>query len=115
VDRLEEMFKKNCELRVEIFMRKGARPLDSDWVLRNIVAMIEEIGELASELKYHWWRQNELPENNKMREELIDVLHFWFNIAEALGMTADDIYDVYMKKNAVNFDRIRTGRKTHVY
>jgi hypothetical protein len=44
----------------------------------------------------------------EMRMEAIDALHFLFNIFLWLGMDAKSIHDLYMEKNAVNYDRIKS-------
>tara|TARA_B100000900_G_scaffold247599_1_gene210648 strand:- start:2482 stop:2946 length:465 start_codon:yes stop_codon:yes gene_type:complete len=41
--------------------------------------------------------------------EWIDGLHFYMNFAIALGMTSKDIVNLYMAKNAENFDRQERG------
>lgn len=37
--------------------------------------------------------------------EFADVLHFIFTIAIGLGIDADDMYNLYVNKNAVNYKR----------
>ena len=34
-----------------------------------------------------------------------------FQLAQVLGMSADDVYAAYVKKNAVNFQRQESGYK----
>ncbi len=41
--------------------------------------------------------------------EWIDGLHFYMNFAIAIGMTSDDIVNLYMAKNAENHDRQDRG------
>jgi len=42
-------------------------------------------------------------------EELVDSLHFFFEIVIASGVTLDELYDSYMKKGEINFSRIENG------
>jgi hypothetical protein len=42
-------------------------------------------------------------------EELIDSLHFFFEIVIASGITLDEMYDAYMRKGVKNFNRIENG------
>jgi hypothetical protein len=42
-------------------------------------------------------------------EELVDSLHFFFEIVIASGVTLDELYDFYMKKGEINFSRIENG------
>jgi len=113
LDWLEDIFQKNVELRKEIFARKGLDlPLESEtWILWNVVALMEELGEFANEVRYHWWRKEKERNYPALREELIDMLHFWLNLAEAIGLDASSIHKLYKMKNKVNFERIRTESK----
>lgn len=42
-------------------------------------------------------------------EELVDSLHFFFEIVIASGVSLDELYDAYMKKGEINFQRIENG------
>ena len=42
-------------------------------------------------------------------EELVDALHYFFEIAIASGVAMDELYDAYMKKGQVNVSRIEGG------
>ena len=43
------------------------------------------------------------------RVEVVDLFHFLVSLAQALGMTAEDVYDAYVKKNKVNHERQESG------
>lgn len=42
-------------------------------------------------------------------EELVDSLHFFFEIAIASGISVTELYAAYMKKGDVNTNRIKNG------
>lgn len=42
-------------------------------------------------------------------EELVDSLHFFFEIAIASGVTLEELHSAYMKKGEINFSRIENG------
>lgn len=42
-------------------------------------------------------------------EELVDALHYFFEIAILSGVSLDELYDAYIKKGQVNVDRIESG------
>ena len=46
------------------------------------------------------------------RVEVVDIMHFLVSIAQVLGMSADDIFDAYCKKNAINHERQDSGYVT---
>ena len=43
------------------------------------------------------------------RVEVIDLFHFLISLAQTLGMSADDVFEAYVKKNAVNHQRQDSG------
>ena len=42
-------------------------------------------------------------------EELVDALHYFFEIVIASGVSSDELYDAYMKKGDINTKRIENG------
>jgi hypothetical protein len=54
---------------------------------------------------------SELSEEDKLEVymELIDAVHFFANKINALGLTADDVCELYLIKNAENFNRYNAG------
>ena len=53
-------------------------------------------------------RYQKLDEQNA-RVEVVDLFHFLISLAQVLGMSADDVYEAYLKKNEVNFQRQDSG------
>ena len=43
------------------------------------------------------------------RVEVVDLFHFLISLAQTLGMSADDVFEAYMQKNKVNFQRQDSG------
>lgn len=43
------------------------------------------------------------------KKEVIDLLHFFISIALWAGMGAEEMYDMYLKKNEINAKRIDDG------
>ncbi|MFM8359876.1 MAG: dUTP diphosphatase, partial [Verrucomicrobiota bacterium] len=41
--------------------------------------------------------------------EVVDLFHFLISLAQVLGLSADDLFQAYLKKNEVNFRRQETG------
>jgi dimeric dUTPase (all-alpha-NTP-PPase superfamily) len=42
---------------------------------------------------------------------VVDLFHFLISLAQTLGMSADDVYQAYVKKNKVNHERQDSGYK----
>ena len=43
------------------------------------------------------------------------MFHFLINVAQVLGMSADDVFAAYVKKNEVNFKRQESGYATRAH
>jgi len=39
----------------------------------------------------------------------VDLFHFLISAAQVMGMSAEDVFEAYLKKNRVNFQRQETG------
>jgi hypothetical protein len=110
-----------------------------NWTLKEIAdfwcvnkhAMSDELNEMFDALggvndgiasaAWKYWKQDnvkaatmtvaDLSEADRLElfYEWIDGLHFYMNFAISIGMTAEDIVNLYMAKNAENHDRQNRG------
>ncbi len=79
------------------------------WVLNYCRAMQQEIAELTDSVPWKWWAKYQKLDEQNARVEVVDLFHFLISAAQVLGMSADDVYQAYLKKNAVNFQRQENG------
>jgi hypothetical protein len=73
---------------------------------------MDELFEANKELKNSKsHRQTNIDDFNRDAyiEELSDALHYFFEIVIASGISTVELYESYMKKGNVNFDRINFG------
>lgn len=82
------------------------------WVLNYSRAMSQEIAELTDSVPWKWWAKYQKFDEQNARVEVVDMLHFLISLAQVLGMSADDVFQAYLKKNAVNFKRQDDGYAT---
>lgn len=45
----------------------------------------------------------------ELKFEVIDMLHFFLNYANSIGMTAEEMYNMYVAKNKENIERQKRG------
>ena len=81
----------------------------TEWVLNYCRAMGQEIAELTDSVPWKWWAKYQRLDEQNARVEVVDLFHFLISLAQVLGMSADDVYDAYVKKNEVNFLRQDSG------
>lgn len=79
------------------------------WVLNYCRAMTQEIAELTDSVPWKWWAKYQRFDEQNARVEVVDLFHFLISLAQVLGMSADDVFQAYVKKNQVNFQRQETG------
>lgn len=78
------------------------------WLRNYTTALNAEGEELLEEFPWKWWSKDAINIQNA-RVEVVDIMHFLLSIANLLGMTSEDLYDLYCKKWGVNIERQRKG------
>ena len=79
------------------------------WVLNYARAMNQEIAELVDSVPWKWWAKYQTFDQQNARVEVVDLFHFLISLAQVLGMTAEDVFQAYVKKNVVNHERQNKG------
>jgi len=110
---LREIFAMQKELNKRYsFDPPGGLLYAGRWLNNFIDAALAELIELRDCTFWkHWYREAregrrfELHSPEKAKEEVIDLLHFWVSMAQAVGLTADEVLDTYKRKNAKNHNR----------
>jgi len=97
-------------------MYDGELPTDTQYIKNHILYAEAEMHEMLRELQYfkEWktynWSEEEIEQHKAAaKEEFVDVLHFIWNVALALGLDADEIMQIYADKNIMNHLRQDSG------
>jgi dimeric dUTPase (all-alpha-NTP-PPase superfamily) len=115
IDRLREMFRMQAELNRRIGViapSEMSEPEQQQWILNYCRAMSQEIAELTDSVPWKWWAKYQTFDRQNAKVEVVDLFHFLISLALILGMSADDVYDVYVQKNKLNVRRQDTGYAT---
>jgi dimeric dUTPase (all-alpha-NTP-PPase superfamily) len=106
VDKLEAIFAMQKTLNDDIVRLRSLEGItDEEWIRKNVLAMVSELGELLDEVNFKWWKNEKPVDGNAVREELVDILHFFISMCLKAGMDADALFEGYIAKNKENFDR----------
>jgi len=120
MDRLHEMWQQQYdfmkllqkkrgfpEFPVDIQSKAGQKFLKS--ITHECMGELFEANQELKNSKGH--RATEINEIDRDAyvEELVDSLHFFFEIAIASGVTLDELYSSYIKKGNINVNRIENG------
>ncbi len=106
MDKLETIFKYQKSFDDELIEKRNLQNIGmEEWIQRETLAMMSELSELIDEVNFKWWKNKKPVDVDRVREELVDVLHFFSSMCIKSGMDADELFDRYMAKNKENFDR----------
>jgi len=110
-DKLEEIFKMQEALnsRIGVVTQGMSEEEKVKWTLNYLRAMQQEMAELTDSVPWKWWAKYQKFDEQNAKVEVIDLFHFLISIAQVLGMSADDVHQAYLKKNAVNHQRQDSG------
>jgi len=104
-DQLHEMFQMQ-----KAFSERGgmhaARLTEEErieWLSKHSQAVIRRIAELTNGFPWQWLVQHQGLEARSAHTEVIDLFHLAISLAQVLGMGANDVFEGYVKRNAVSF------------
>lgn len=84
-----------------------------DWeekVKEALLALVVETIEVLNELNWKPWKKEKKKVNKeKLKEEVVDCLHFLLEIIILIGMTEEEIIERYFEKRKRNIERVRGG------
>ena len=110
-DFLQAMFESQAALNRRIGVDTTALPEERqpEWILNYCRAMSQEIAELTDSVPWKWWARYQQYDRQNARVEIVDLFHFLISLAQVVGLSAQDVHDLYMKKNRLNFQRQDSG------
>ncbi len=106
-DRLEEIFVWQRRFNDHIRQERHLDFPTSEWIQKEAMALMVELAEVMEESRYKWWKNPTPIEPDKLKEELVDVLHFFISMCIDAGLDAESLYQGYLAKNQENFRRQR--------
>lgn len=82
-----------------------------EWMQRFVMYTVDELMEVLNELPFKHWIEYELDDidEQKIAEELADVLIFTFGMVDIMGLDEGDIFNEIAKKNRINIERQGEG------
>lgn len=106
MDKLERIFALQAAFDTALAEARGLQDITPEqWIQRETLAMMSELAELIDEVNFKWWKNPKPVDTDAVKGELVDVLHFLVSMCLKMGMTAQELHDLYVQKNQENFDR----------
>lgn len=104
-DKLTQIFAMQKALDDRIVSERGIDKTLDEWVIGITLAMESEIDEIRREVNWKWWKNPKPIDQALLKEEVIDMWHFLVSLSDKVGLTPDEVYDVYCRKNTENHAR----------
>eukprot|EP01047_Picozoa_sp_COSAG01_P002078 COSAG01_NODE_52_length_31456_cov_125.226648_36_plen_139_part_00 len=115
---LKDIFEKQIELNKKINEKLYEEIKDPEvrrkWFLNFELALKQESAEAIDSLNWKWWKKDDEDWDN-VKIELVDMLHFWVSMCTVAGLSAQEVVELYFKKNKLNADRQNQGYKDGSY
>ncbi|WP_258360859.1 dUTPase [Moorella sulfitireducens (nom. illeg.)] len=106
MDRLEHIFALQERFDRDLARRRRLPGYGlEEWIQKEVLAMVAELGELLDEVNFKWWKNPHPLDREAIKGELVDILHFLVSMCLKAGITADEFYRAYLAKNEENFKR----------
>ena len=111
MDKLDELFDLQYALnkRIGVNVDGISEEEKVKWILNYSRAMQQELSELIDSVPWKWWAKYQQFDEQNAKVEVVDLFHFLISLAQVLGMSPEDVYEAYAKKNKVNHKRQDSG------
>lgn len=108
IDKLATIFKMQKSFDDDIIEHRNLHGISAaEWIQKQTLAMLSELAELIDEVNFKWWKNPKEVNISNVRDELVDILHFFVSMCIKSGMDSEELYSRYLKKNEENFKRQR--------
>lgn len=115
-DMLAEMFRRQAKLQRVMRPKREFPSADETELMAQVreqtLSLIAEIIEALEKTAWKPWL-TEMPHNplpyTPFFKEMVDALHFFINLCLLAGITPENLYAGYIRKNEINHMRQRNG------
>lgn len=115
MDKLDKIFELQKLFDEKVIEERNLQYDLDTWLQKDILAMLSELGELLDETNFKWWKNRKTLNRDLLKEELVDILHFFISMCLKLDLTPQELYEAYISKNKENFLRQEGRSKKEGY
>ena len=102
MEMLERIFYMQNLFDSDLIKNRNLEFSKEEWIQKEVLAIVSELAELLAEVNFKWWKNPKPADDAALKGELVDILHFFVSMCIEAGMTADDLYAMYLGKNREN-------------
>ena len=104
----DEQIKLNERINPDLYKEIQDPEIRRQRFLQFELALRQESSEAIDSLNWKWWKKDNDDWDN-IKIELVDMLHFWVSMCTVAGLEADEVVNLYLKKNQLNHKRQNEG------
>ncbi|MDD2421448.1 MAG: dUTPase [Heliobacteriaceae bacterium] len=106
MDRLEQIFQWQAGFDADLIKRRQLEDITfEEWIQKETLALMSELAELLDEVNFKWWKNPKPVDREAVKEELVDILHFFVSMCLKAGITPQELFEAYHRKNQENRHR----------
>ena len=105
-DKLDMIFELQEKFDQDVIKNRKLENIQpEEWIQKQTLAVMSELAELLNEVNFKWWKNPKEVNTMNVKEELIDILHFFVGMCNRIGMSSVELFEIYIEKNKENFKR----------
>ena len=105
-DKLDMIFELQEKFDQDVIKNRQLENIRAEeWIQKQTLAVMSELAELLNEVNFKWWKNPKEVNTMNVKEELIDILHFFVGMCNRIGMSSTELFKIYIEKNKENFKR----------
>ena len=105
-DKLDMIFELQEKFDQDVIKNRQLENIQpEEWIQKQTLAVMSELAELLNEVNFKWWKNPKEVNTMNVKEELIDILHFFVGMCNRIGMSSAELFEIYIEKNKENFKR----------
>lgn len=99
MDKLDVIFAMQEKFDQDVIKNRGLEDVTPEqWIQKQTLAMLSELAELIAEVNFKWWKNPKPVNSDNVREELVDILHFFVGMCNRAGMGSEELFARYIKR-----------------
>ncbi len=110
----DEQVRLNEKINPDLYKEIDDPEIKRQRFLQFELALRQESAEAIDSLNWKWWKKDNDDWDN-IKIELVDMLHFWVSMCTIAGLSAEDVINLYLKKNQLNHKRQNEGYNEGTY
>ncbi len=110
----EEQKRLNEKINPDLYSEIDDPEIKRQRFLQFELALRQESAEAIDSLNWKWWKKDNDDWDN-IKIELVDILHFWVSMCTVADLDADEVINLYLKKNQLNHKRQNEGYNDGTY